>query len=251
MYKHFHKFIFLFQLIVFSSNLYAGKKLFIYGKSFEGRLLVAGKVSNDKHIEKIRKLVLFEGAHGNEYFGILTKVLGKSELATYLKAKLDKLDFSAEIVFYPKTNPDGIVSKRRFTSLGRDLNRDFSDKLLVNQEASLLVTSLSNHVANFTGSVLAVDYHCCGNRLLPNKLVSDILVQKSVAYAQQAINVAVDSSSAGELFGQEFTGTLKDYMSDKYSVPTFTFELPNEEITNQIVKKHIDWWVLLLSKVMD
>lgn len=213
--------------------------------------MLGAKVSNEKKNSISRRLVLFEGSHGNEYFGILTKAIGTKELFKYLNEKLNKLDFRAEIVFYPKLNPDGINFERRFTSLGRDINRDFADDLLTNQEASLLATSLNSIFDNYSGDSLGVDYHCCGNKLLPNKLVDASMVKKSVNAARHSIDSAIDTSSASELFGQEFVGTLKSYMSDKYSVPSFTFELPNEEISHEKVKQHIDWWIKLLSQVLN
>ncbi len=208
-----------------------------YGESFLGNPLEAYRVTNSNYSLNDLNKVLFlsEGVHGNEYLGLTTKLLSENFWNT-LNANhpLKKFLNSAGVIFIvPQVNPDGILKHNRFNHDGVDLNRDFSDQKLNQIESYSLIEFIKDEILPFNFKhKISVDLHCCGGKLLQ---AQDSAISQKTPYITVLKNTEsykVPIQYTHELFNENFKGTLKDYLSSKYSFIAFTFE--NFEMDNPL-----------------
>lgn len=97
------------------------KQTLIYGKSEEGRDLVANIYGHCKKIDTCKKIMLTGGIHGSEWrSGDLT------QLQTYIEQNPQEIiDKNKVIIIVPFTNPDGTALDQRYNVNGVNLNRNF------------------------------------------------------------------------------------------------------------------------------
>ena len=216
-----------------------------YGYSFKNKPLYAYKIADVGSNHANRKaVILTEGAHGNEYKSILEELINSPKKLEKFRAKFHK-QLAAGLIFYvfPMINPDGVEKGSRLSSMGIDLNRDFDDKRLVNQESYFLVNFVENDLKDESAKALfAVDYHCCGGALLPPvELVDDIRSKKIIKAAQKSISPKFQLANTKKFFGKKFVGTLKDYWFSKLGAYSLTYESLDLE-SNDAIDKQINWW---------
>ena len=247
---HFHVLLILIAAS-FSSFTY-GKAIVksgSYGRSYEDRVLTSYKIVDDSYAqnELTKVLLITEGVHGNEYMGItnkLTQVNYWHQLPVThpLKAFLKQ---AGVIYILPKVNPDGIERKSRFTYNGHDLNRDFLERKLNQQESYYLSEFVKEEIAPLSiKTKISVDLHCCGGKLLQAKdmNVSDNYPFITVLRGPEAMKVPVQHTR--DHFKTFFPGTLKDYLHENFGFKAFTFE--NFEIDHPLRELEV-----LLEKILE
>lgn len=146
----------------------------IYGKSLEGRDLLALKIKAKQYNIPKAPLILITGAiHGDEYLNISDR-LAQWFLYDGLKTQVVQsfINAGGEILIVPVVNPDGYEARRRTNANGIDLNRDF-DNLKANfkgftQPESIAMARLVYNEVTSQNLRLAVtmDYHCCSGDML-------------------------------------------------------------------------------------
>lgn len=238
-----------FLLLPLSSQSKTVKKLIQYGVSASGRPLIAN-IFYDSSVLQHGLIFISEGMHGNEYLGLvsgITKNLlqDNSVFEAYIKA-------GGVVMTIPQINPDGVHFKSRFNIIGKDLNRDFHDKKKSEHRETrslklFLDKFLVHHSLKFQ---FAMDYHCCATALLhPNEdSVNKDLYMSIANISSKYLGKTYIMSSTKKVFGKFYKGTLKDYLFNKYRVPTMTYEAPDLGEDKKLTK-HLNFWKKTASVV--
>ena len=200
-----------------------------YGESYLGKPLMAYQVIDENFNRNDIKKVLFisEGIHGNEYLG-LTKKLLEEKFWNSLRANHPLKAFlktAGSILIAPQVNPDGIKKKSRTTYDGTDLNRDFMDSRLNQLESFYLIEFIKDEIANKkVKHKVSVDLHCCGGKLLQaqNSQLSKSTPFITILKNTESFKVPIQYTK--DHFQDNFKGTLKDYLNQKFNFHAFTFE---------------------------
>ncbi|MBF0449713.1 MAG: succinylglutamate desuccinylase/aspartoacylase family protein [Candidatus Magnetomorum sp.] len=140
-------------------------KLYSIGKSYEGRDLWFMKISDNVTEEEDEPEVKYiSSMHGDEPVGMelclnfidyLTNNYGTDSNVTALVNDI-------ELWIMPLMNPDGYVHQRRYSMENIDLNRDFPDRVLDNNNTTEGRAVETAHLMNFGFShsfVLAANFH--------------------------------------------------------------------------------------------
>ena len=222
-----------------------------YGKSFHGVPLTAYKVFNDQATKtKVKKAILLtEGVHGNEYNGLLNSFVDLSKKSPKVLNTFSKfLKNNGVIYLIPQLNPDAVLKKSRRSILGADLNRDFKHDRLQAQETFTFATWLDSELQTTNAKLyLSVDYHCCGGALLSPKLSTQKNFYKKQynkvsSLIKRHVSTNLIHSKSHDFWGKTVTGTLKDYLHNKYGSLSFTFEAKIMGTSKNTVSSHSKWW---------
>jgi predicted deacylase len=222
-----------------------------YGKSFHGVPLTAYKIFNDETLKTASKkaILLTEGVHGNEYNGLLNSFIDLSIKSPKVLTTFSKfLKNNGVIYLIPKLNPDAVLKKSRRSILGADLNRDFMHDRLQAQETFTFATWLDSELQSTNAKLyLSVDYHCCGGALLSPKLSSQKSFYKTQynkisALIKKHVSTKLVHSKSHDFWGKSVTGTLKDFLHNKYGSLSFTYEAKIMGSTENTVSNHSKWW---------
>lgn len=225
-----------------------------YGLSFESRALNGYTLYKSGPFKQRRAVLLSEGIHGNEYLGLLDRLIVLESLPQHFKNFVT----SGGVIFViPQVNPDGVFRKNRFSSFGTDLNRDFRVRRLQMQETHSLSKWIEAELKKLDAQlVLAIDYHCCvGALLYPDsaKAKSNALFsryyQDITSLAQKTISEKISGGVTQDFFGRKTFGTLKDYWFQKYSAISFTFEAPSMDNGKAMFDQQVTWWGEVLNYV--
>lgn len=225
-----------------------------YGLSFESRSLVGYKLYKNGPFKNRRAVLLSEGIHGNEYLGLLDRLVSLNSLPEKFQKFITN---GGVLLVIPQVNPDGVYRKNRYSSFGTDLNRDFRVNRLQMQETHLLSQWVESELKQFEAQlVLAIDYHCCvGALLYPDsqdsrshelfkRYYSDI-----TSMAQSSISSEITSGVTKDFFGRKTFGTLKDYWFKKYAAISFTFEAPVMDTSKLVFDQQVSWWEEILTYI--
>lgn len=227
-----------------------------YGFSFEGEPLIAYKVFHKKAAPSKKAILFTEGVHGNEYNGMLSRLLNHSKFKVLIKGFLGRfLDQGGELIFIPKVNPDAIKLSARNNVFGSDLNRDFLLNKLQSQESYFLSKWLDKELKKTnTKLVIAIDYHCCGGALLYPEVQSkkeqrfyQTHFKEISSVMNKSLNQDFTRSSSKNFFGERKIGTLKNYLFEKYGTLSFTFEA--HDLKPLSVNKHLGWWQQIANHI--
>jgi hypothetical protein len=122
-------------------------KVFSFGKTAEGRELLACKISSSNFGEESTKIkvILFAQQHGDEPSGKEGLLLLLKEIAS---GKLSAIFSNVDLVIIPQLNPDGSEKNQRRNSKGKDLNRDHL--LLVTEEIQALHKLFNQYLFDIT-----------------------------------------------------------------------------------------------------
>jgi len=227
---------------------------FEYGLSFESRSLFGFKLYKNGPFKNRRAVLLSEGIHGNEYLGLLDRLVSLEELPEEFQSFVNS---GGVLLVIPQVNPDGVYRKNRYSSFGTDLNRDFRVSRLQMQETHQLSKWVESELKQLEAQlVLAVDYHCCvGALLYPDSEESQApelfkrYYQEITSMAQSSISSKITSGVTKDFFEKETFGTLKDYWFKKYAAISFTFEAPVMDASKLMFDQQVGWWGNLLNYV--
>lgn len=231
----------------------------IYGTSFTGAKLKAYKVFKEGDFKKRRMALLTDGIHGNEYMGIGEAIVLKIKETSTAKAFFDN---GGVFLIVPSVNPDGILMKSRFSSLGSDLNRDFNiinkKRFFAEQETFYLDQLIRSEINRGAQLVLAVDYHCCAKSLLHPQVVSGANTQELESLYKNIFGLMKKDlggkfilGTSEFVLGQELPGTMKNYWYQEFGTISFTFEGHVPGVDKQQSQKHFKWWGSLLSYLSE
>lgn len=232
----------------------------VYGTSFTGSKLTAYKVFKEGDFQKRRMALLTDGIHGNEYMGIGQAVIEKIQQETTKGNKLFSSFFDKGGIFLivPKVNPDGVLSKSRFSSLGSDLNRDFNvvdkKRFFSEQETFYLDQLVRSEVNRGSQLILAVDYHCCAKSLLHPQVVSSSsmgelknVYHNVFSLMKKDLGGKFILGTSSNVLGEELPGTMKNYWHKEFGTISFTFEGHIPGVDQNQSLRHYNWWGSLLS----
>ncbi len=195
----------------------------LYGKSKEGRDLVALELGI-KNISPKSYIVLVEGVHGNEYMGILKRIIKRSIKELHLIKRY--LNMGGKILFFPKFNPDGVRVRSRNNSSNLDLNRKFGSKLAESSEISSFVDFLRNKLLKNEANLLfGLDYHCCAGKILVEESTIDAkTIKKIQTLVNKSFKDKYEVSNSYKVFGTDFKGTLKKFLAKEFNSLSMTYE---------------------------
>jgi len=244
----------LLLILTTSANLLASTikmEKIDYGKSFHGLSLTAYKIHDTEasRSDSKKAILLTEGVHGNEYNGLLNSFIDLSKKSPMALSSFSKfLKNSGVIYLIPQLNPDAVLKKSRRSILGADLNRDFKNDRLQAQETFTFATWLDSELQTTNAKLyLSVDYHCCGGALLSPKLSTQKNFYKKQynkvsSLIKRHVSTNLIHSKSHDFWGKTVTGTLKDYLHNKYGSLSFTFEAKIMGTSKNTVSSHSKWW---------
>lgn len=138
-----------------------------YGKSMEGRPLMALRLLSSKKVDKKKtKLMITSATHGDELitvevlFGLLEQLLDGYGTDLRLTKMLDE----HELYFIPVINPDGYYRRQRYAN-GVDPNREYPWPEKPNRDPNPCIKAIMNFVDKYAieGSI---DYHSTGGMIM-------------------------------------------------------------------------------------
>lgn len=227
----------------------------IYGASFEARPLVGYKFFKKGKFKTRKAIVLSEGVHGNEYLGLLDGFIEDFKKNKSVSVQMNNfLNQGGIILFAPQVNPDGVSKKRRLTSFGTDLNRDFDLQGIQMQESSLLSKWVEKELSATNAQLLlAIDYHCCAGALVHpegNDSYSKYY-QDALAMLNKPNQKKIKLGLTQDFFDKKNFGTLKDYWFQKYGTISLTFEATSMKKGDLVFSRHFKWWSNLVAYLDD
>ncbi len=237
-----------------------------YGKSVNGRELVAVRIASLPVRESAKSVLILGAIHGDEYMNIVDRLGGwllSVSDAAWLRGFLAR---GHRIYIVPIANPDGYENwrKRRFmprrNNANRvDLNRDFDvisagDKRLTQPETRGLIDLLEREAANVR---LVMNYHCCAGALAyPGGhykfYMPDEDRQRHVEIARELHGILWGDIEIGDWKSVvDYTGfgIAIDYFYQRYRAMSFLYEGISYE--DRLFPHHAKAWQYLLSRVMD
>lgn len=155
--------------------------------------------------------------------GFYQSIVEDSELASRFRNRF-------HIVAIPILNPDGVVAGHwRHNLSGTDLNRDWGHFTQV--ETQLVKELLDSYDKNGKQVRIFVDFHSTGRNLMYTQMDEDIT--DPPGFTNTWISAATTRVQDYE-FSQEprpfsNNGTARNYMYERYGVPSVTFEVADEE----------------------
>ncbi len=139
-----------------------------YGRSAEGRILYALKLSDNVALdEEEPELMITSATHGDELisvevvFGLLNALIDGYGMDNRLTKMVD----GHEIYVIPVVNPDGYVRRSRYTADGTDPNRDYPWPESPLRQPDPCIKSIINffNAKNIVGSI---DFHAFGEMIM-------------------------------------------------------------------------------------
>lgn len=138
-----------------------------YGKSKEGRPLLALKLSDNVHLDEAEpELMLTSATHGDELITVevVMGILDALVQGYGTNARVTKMVEEHELYFLPAINPDGYVRKSRYAN-GVDPNREYPWPEMPERNPNECIKAVMNFVQerDFKG---AIDYHASGKMVM-------------------------------------------------------------------------------------
>lgn len=138
-----------------------------YGKSQEGRPLLALKLSDSVHLDEAEpELMLTSATHGDELISVevLMGILDSLVAGYGSNERITRMVDGHEVYFVPVVNPDGYVRKSRYSN-GVDPNREYPWPESPDRNPNACIKSIMNffHSRDIKGSI---DYHASGRMVM-------------------------------------------------------------------------------------
>lgn len=155
--------------------------------------------------------------------GFYQSIVADSELASRFRNRF-------HVVAIPILNPDGAIAGHwRHNLNGIDLNRDWGPFTQV--ETQLVKELLDSYDSNGKQVRISVDFHSTVRNLMYTQMGEDITDPSGFAntWISAATTRLQDYAFSQEPRPSSDNGTGRDYMYERYGIPSVTFEVGDEE----------------------
>lgn len=225
--------------------------VFSIGTSTQGRGITAYSFGSGPS-----KIIFVGALHGNEKSS--TYLLNRWIDA--LEAGADRIPSNRTIIVIPNSNPDGYAVDQRTNANNVDLNRNFpandwktgvtmpdGSYLEHGGGTTALSEPESQAVANYIlsqGPRLVMSYHASGAIASPNESGDSQAI--AITYAQKSTVGYLNSGSTGSFFDYDTTGSMENWLHDKYSIPSIIVELTTKTGNEYSGHQNALWYVAQL-----
>lgn len=252
---YFPRILLALKLLIFTFGAVAKIEKINYGKSFEGKDLIAYKIYEPNKIGPYSKKAIFlsAGSHGNEVTGHLRSFL--TELESSEMQNL--IDDGLTVLIIPSLNPDGVSRKRRLSHPGLDLNRQFHEDGYQVQEAYFLKQLVKREITDNKLDVkLAIDYHCCANSLIRPAGIqkTNPIFEKYndiLDLGKELLSSEIKMGQTKDFFAKSNIGTLKDYWHENHEAVSLTFEAPDLRPSSGLLDNHKKWLFAVIRTTLQ